>query len=196
MKGKGKAAPLIQQTADRTFCSCFKNGSSLRPKNFQTLFVKFARPSNSSLNADADSLHWPVTLPSPRQFLDPEFSEGSKHLRQHQQTQGNTSGPAQGRAASLRFRDVRVRDGRPLRPRRYGDDEWAGADAALSPVHSVFLVHSGVAGGGGADLGDSRRGRILPLGARGVWRLLGISGRLVELERFVPSGRHVRGSDR
>jgi len=37
--------------------------------------------------------------------------------------------------------------GGPFGPRRYGDDEWAGADAALSPVHSVFLVHSGVAGG-------------------------------------------------
>jgi len=46
----------------------------------------------------------------------------------------------------------------------------------------------GVAGGGGADHGDSRRGRILRWGARAS-ATSGISGGLVELERFVPSGR-------
>src|SRR6267378_2845865 len=100
------------------------------------------------------------------------------------------------RVASPRLRDVRIRDGRAVWARRHGDDERAGVDAALSLVHSIFLVHSGFACSGGGDHCDSRGRRILPLGARGLRRLLGIPGRLVELERFVPSGGDVRRSDR
>src|SRR6266550_1801511 len=148
-----------------------------------------------SRNMDHDSLGWQNTLRSAVQIFRLNLAEANEHFRHTEQDQRHASGRAQGRLASLRVRDVRVRDGRAVWARRHGDDERTGADAALSPVYSIVLVHSGFAGGGGIDNGDSRRRRILPLGARGVWRLLGISGRLVELERFVPSGRHVRRSD-
>jgi len=144
---------------------------------------------------DRDSLGWQNTLRSAVQIFRLNLVEANEHFRHTEQDQRRASGRAQGRLASLRVRDVRLRDGRAVWARRHGDDERTGAGAALSPVYSIVLVHSGFACGGGIDHGDSRRRRILPLGARGVWRLLGISGRLVELERFVPSGRHVRRFD-
>src|SRR6266446_2638669 len=103
-----------------------------------------------------------------------------------------TSGGAQSGAAAAGLRDVCVRDGRAVRAGRHGDDERARVDAALPLVHSVFLVHSGFAGGGGINDSDSCGRRILPLGAHGVRRLLGIPGRVVELERLVSSGSRVR----
>src|SRR5260370_591515 len=103
-----------------------------------------------------------------------------------------TSGGAEGRAATAHLCDVCIRDGRAVRAGRHGDDKRARVDAAVSIVHSVFLVHSGFAGGGGINDSDSCGRRILPLGARGVRRLLGIPGRVVELERLVSSGSRVR----
>src|SRR5216684_9166370 len=53
--------------------------------------------------------------------------------RREQKTESNP----QGRVVSVRVRDVCVRDGRAVRPRGHGDDQRAGADAALPGVHPV-----------------------------------------------------------
>src|SRR5260370_36278718 len=147
---------------------------------------------HGAASADDDSLPWRDALPSAEQIRRLDANEASKHYRQRQQTQRRTRGRSQGRSASVCVRDVRVRDGRAIWARRDGNDQRAGADAALSLVHPVFLVHSGVAGGGGINDGDCGGGRILPLAARSVRRLLGISGGVVELERFGPSDSGVR----
>src|SRR6266849_382239 len=55
-----------------------------------------------------------------------------------------------------------------------------------------FWVHPRLARGRRTHHRDSRRGRLLPLGERGLRRLLGISGGLVELERVVFAGCRVR----
>ncbi len=142
-----------------------------------------------------DSLPWCDALPSAQQIRRLDSNEASKHFRREQQEKfggRDASGGEEGGAAAAGVRDVRVRDGRAVWARGHGDDERAGADAALSSVPAAVLVHSGVAGSGGADHGDSRGGRILPLGAGGVRRLLGIPGRVVELELVVFAGRGVR----
>src|SRR6266403_598740 len=77
---------------------------------------------------------------------------------------------------------------------RRGGAEGGAAGAGLHALAAVFLVHTGFAGGGGADYGDACGGRILPVGAGGVWGLLGISGGVVELERFVSAGGGLRGA--
>jgi len=104
------------------------------------------------------------------------------------------AGFAQSQLPAFCLRDVRVCDRRPVRPRRHGDHQRPGTDAALPPIHSAVLVHPGVAGGGRVDYRDSRGRWLLPLGARRIRRLLGIPCRLVELERIVLAGRGVRGA--
>src|SRR6267142_1613117 len=134
----------------------------------------------------------PDALPSAAQIRRLDSHEASKHFLHAQQTQLHARGPAQSHAAAVRLCDVRLRDRRAFRPRRHGDHQRARAHAALSIDPSFFLVHPRFPRGGGANHGDSRRGRILPLGARGIRRLLGISGGLVELERVFPAGGCVR----
>src|SRR5580692_395753 len=135
-------------------------------------------------------------LPSAAQICPAHASEVCEHYRQRQQTQCNARRPAESHAAALRFRDVRLRHWRALRPRRYGYHQRAGTHAVLSPLHPIFLVRPRFARRRGADHRDSRRRRLLPLGPRGIRRLLGISGWMVELDSFVSSGRLVRRFDR
>src|ERR1700730_2767068 len=79
-----------------------------------------------------------------------------------------------------------------LRPGRTGDELRSGPDVALSPHRSIFLVHSGFSGGGRADHRDASTGWILSMGPRRVWRFLGISRWLVELDRIVSFGQRLR----
>src|SRR6266850_2524451 len=118
----------------------------------------------------------PDALPSAAQIRRLDSHEASEHFLHAQQTQLHARGPAQSHAAAVRLCNVRLRDRRAVRARRHGDHQRAGAHAALSIDPSFFLVHPRFARGGGANHGDSRRGRILPLGAGGIRRLLGISG--------------------
>ena len=69
-----------------------------------------------------------------------------------------------------------------------------GHDADVPAGDSTVLEHPGFVGHGGTDNRDSRGRRILPVGARQPWRLLGLSDGLVELERVVAAGRELRGS--
>ena len=68
-----------------------------------------------------------------------------EHFQTIEQNKPSARGGAEGSAAAICVCDVRLCDGRTVWARRHGDDERAGADAALSPVHPVFLVHSGFA---------------------------------------------------
>src|SRR6266404_3012358 len=134
----------------------------------------------------------PDALPSAAQIRRLDSHEASEHFLHAQQTQLHARGPAQSRAAAVRLCHVRLRDRRAFRPRRHGHHQRPGAHASLSIDPSFFLVHPRFARGCRTHHRDSRRGRLLPLGARGIRRLLGISGGLVELERVVPSRRRVR----
>src|SRR6266850_4870014 len=144
-----------------------------------------------TLSGSLPILH-PDALPSAARIHRLDANEASEHFLHTQQAQLHARGPAQSHAAAVRLCDVRLRDRRAVRARRHGHHQRPGADAVLSTVYPVFLVHPRFARGRGTHHRDSRRGRLLPLGARGLRRLLGISGGLVELERLVPSRRRVR----
>jgi len=101
---------------------------------------------------------------------------------------------AQGQPAPFCLRDVRLCHRRAVRSRRHGYHQRPGTDAALRTIYSAVLVRPGVAGDGRVDYRDSCRGRVLPLGARRIRRLLGIPCGLVELERIVRAGRRLRGT--
>src|SRR6267154_5099547 len=77
-------------------------------------------------------------LLSAEQIRRLDASEANKHYHQHEQIQRCAHGSAQSRVASVRLCDVRVRDGRAVWARRHGDDERAGANAAVSPVIPFF----------------------------------------------------------
>ena len=77
-------------------------------------------------------------LLSAEQIRRLDASEANKHYHQHEQIQRCAHGSAQSRFASVRLCDVRVRDGRAVWARRHGDDERAGANAAVSPVIPFF----------------------------------------------------------
>src|SRR6266850_235267 len=154
------------------------------------------RPSTLRFSASTLSGSLPIlqpdALPSAAQIRLTDANEACEHFLPTQQTQLRARGPAQGHVAAVRLCDVRLCHWRAVRPRRHGHHQRPGADAALSAVYPAFLVHPRFARGGGTHHRDSRRGRLLPLGARGLRRLLGISRGLVELERVVPSRRRVR----
>src|SRR5882724_3711129 len=115
----------------------------------------------------------PDALPSAAQIRLTDANEACEHFLHAQQTQLHAGSSAQSHAAAICLCDVRLRDRRAVRARRHGDHQRAGAHAALSLDPSFFLVHPRFACGCGTHHRDSRRGRILPLGARGLWRLLG-----------------------
>src|SRR5882724_1194275 len=154
------------------------------------------RPSTLRFSASTLSGSLPIlqpdALPSAARIYRLDANEACEHFLHTQQTQLHASSSAQSYAAAVRLCDVRLRDRRAVRARRHGDHQRAGAHAALSLDPSFFLVHPRFACGCGTHHRDSRRGWLLPLGARGIRRLLGISGGLVELERVVPSRRRVR----
>src|SRR6266478_1440487 len=155
-----------------------------------------ARPSTLRFPARTFSGSLPIlqpdALPSAAQIRRLDSHEASEHFLHTQQTQLHARGPAQSRAAAVRLCHVRLRDRRAFRPRRHGHHQRPGAHASLSIDPSFFLVPSRFPSGCRTHPPDSRRGRLLPLGARGLRRLLGISGGLVELERVIPSRRRVR----
>src|SRR6266478_787191 len=155
-----------------------------------------ARPSTLRFPARTFSGSLPIlqpdALPSAAQIRRLDSHEASEHFLHAQQTQLHARGPAQSHAAAVRLCNVRLRDRRAFRPRGHGHHQRPGAHASLSIDPSFFLVHPRFARGCRTHHRDSRRGRLLPLGARGLRRLLGISGGLVELERVIPSRRRVR----
>ena len=114
----------------------------------------------------------PDALPSAAQIRRLDSHEASEHFLHAQQTQLHARGPAQSHAAAVRLCNVRLRDRRAVRARGHGHHHRLGADAALSTVYPVFLVHPRFARGGGTHHRDSCRGRLLPLGACGLRRPL------------------------
>src|SRR5256884_4871535 len=136
--------------------------------------------TTSAIRPESVPIAQPDALLSAEQVRQSDY-EAAEHFRQRQQTQRNARGGAQSRTAAFRLRNVCLRDRRAVWAGRHGHDERARADAALSPVHSVFLVHSCFACCGGINDGDSSRRRSLPLGARGAPQRLGIPGGIADL---------------
>src|SRR6266403_2674507 len=150
----------------------------------------WAASSTALSGADEGRVEYPLRVCSV-QSCSAEVKENSRRIKYDE---CDRRGGAEGGAAAVCVCDVCVCDGGAVWAGGYGGDERAGAGAGLHALAAVFLVHSGFAGGGGADYGDACRGRILPVGAGGVWGLLGISSGVVELERFVAAGGGLRGA--
>ena len=98
---------------------------------------------------------------------------------------GEVSDPQESRSVFLRVRDVFVQHGWAVWTRG-PSAHFRTRDGAYLPIgNPIFLVHPDLSGSGGTYYGYARRGRLLPLDARGLRRFLGISCGVVELVRFI-----------
>src|SRR5207245_1351000 len=85
------------------------------------------------------------------------------------------------------------RQRRTLRDRGRGPRARSGHDVAAARAHAASLERTGRPGDGRARVGHARRGRLRHVDAPGFRAVLGVSGRLVELDRQLRRRRRVPG---